>query len=59
MDATAVHEVTLMEPLTELTAMLSVDIFDGNLFVERVMPGQCGTREIALRIAGPQRSETP
>ena len=56
MDAAEIEEVMLREPLSELTATLSVDIFDGNLFVERVMQGQCGAREIALRIAGPDKS---
>ena len=53
----AIEDVVLKEPLTEFTATLSVDIFDGNLFLESVLPGQIGVQTFRLAVAGSERRE--
>lgn len=52
MSAAEIEEVTLREPLTEFTAQLAVDIFDGNLFLRPI--GWSGTRGFVIEIAGPK-----
>ena len=44
------EDATLKEPLTELTAEMSVDIFDGNLVLLRT--GWDGMRGFRLALAG-------
>jgi hypothetical protein len=57
MEPLAIEEVTLQEPLTEFTAQIAVDIFDGNLFLVRV--GWNGERDFRVGIAGPESIGEP
>lgn len=45
-----VTEVVLQEPLTEFTAAMSVDIFDGNLRIDEVPYNGC--RTFVVTVAG-------
>ena len=52
MELFIIEDVVLREPLTEFTATLSVDIFDGNLFLAPI--GWNGRRDFVVRVAGPE-----
>lgn len=51
-----IDDVVLQEPLTEFTAVVSVDIFDGNLFLQRT--GWNGQRGFRVAIAGTPQDDS-